>query len=962
MNFRIGDIRKALRLNVNWFTASVLGVDSLTDEEQEELKANDKLPKKSLDLVERSFVLGRLKSILKRAEFGKISYEELVHEANSIKLSPIEELALQQAKLKAAAHIKRIADDIAADVYSELQKASKDTVSEATVRNIIKDEVQLAILNRKTHQELASSLASRLKTKYKKNWSLIAETELHAAKTQGIAQAILSGVDVYSGVGGPDARVSVIPKPTACEDCKGQYLDPNGNPKIFNLGELIANGTNADSNHSKRQGIHIYWKPVLPPLHPRCRCDLQYIPDGASWNNGRLVLENQDLYKQNISKAIGDSSMSPTVKPKGPPGAAKPAGNPAMPGIDSPQGAASKAVAGGSTGPKTVKPGKAKGGGAAGGMEKDYFSKQDYPERPINAIDETDASWVLPKGQSPKYGQQAAQDDSSERNVSNVSENKSIANPHDTVLKHLKTSKIDSMKRIGEDSEGEAGVTASYKVHLEGNGDALMKPNAYADGGVYEAAGYDGLLGGSGLHSCPFGTFAKREEAYYHLHMLFGMSDHIPPTTTRHEGDAEQSMQAWADGYKNLGTFETGGKDLDFRDAVTLAINNAPADKREHLRQRFEELAVMSVIGNHNDHHLNNIMIKPDYSDVIGIDNSCSFGTGLSGHCNGILKSFSRSNMKVKVPDQVMERFEKTTLSDLQRGLKGHVEDWAIGQTFLRMKYVQYLQQHDGYIDPNKIMDGTYGKGDGTEVYQHGLYWDDAKPEGDDPDSHIWRSETYEKLKSKGLTANQLFESFAKQWIEDSLEGDESSTDYKAAVELSRIGVFMGPGMATNPAAYRSSGKHREYENSIKPGYPPKNIKTASGVITKEAKVIGQHKTGVAAPPESSLFGSVEPSDDGSKPLEMESPSSPVKEVSFDNKLENLLEQAEPERKEHVSKLIDSVFDKLLGSKPADGSEALDSNDLLDPALRPADDKPKTVRKVFKKPIEKSARLFVRLD
>lgn len=955
MNFRIGDIRKALRLNVNWFTASVLGVDSLTDEEQEELKANDKLPKKSLDLVERSFVLGRLKSILKRAEFGKISYEELVHEANSIKLSPIEELALQQAKLKAAAHIKRIADDIAADVYSELQKASKDTVSEATVRNIIKDEVQLAILNRKTHQELASSLASRLKTKHKKNWSLIAETELHAAKTQGIAQAILSGVDVYSGVGGPDARVSVIPKPTACEDCKGQYLDPNGNPKIFNLGELIANGTNADSNHSKRQGIHIYWKPVLPPLHPRCRCDLQYIPDGASWNNGRLVLENQDLYKQNISKAIGDSSMSPTVKPKGPPGSAKPAGNPAMPGIDSPQGAASKAVAGGSTGPKTVKPGKAKGGGAAGGVEKDYFSKQDYPERPINAIDETDASWVLPKGQSPKYGQQASQDDSSERNVANVSENKSIANPHDTVLNHLKTSKIDSKKRIGETEGDVAGFSESYKVHLEGNGSALMKPSAFS-GTVQGLWAEAGDLPAAGCQAIPYGTFAKREEAYYQLNMALGMTSHVPPTTTRHEDDIENSMQAWSEGYVNLGTSEAENKGHDHLDAVGLALDNCPPDKKEHFRHKLEEIAIMAIIGNHNDQHLDNIMISPDYSDAVAIDNSFSIGTGLLGHANGVIVSMARKNMKVKVPDSLMQRINNTTLSDLQRSLSGYMEDWAIGQTYLRMQYVKYLQENDGYIDQAKIIDGSYGDGNGNENYAHWLWWPDAKKvEGGH--TVAYKSQMYEDRKAKGLTANQLFESFAKQWMDDALDGDENSPEFKAAAELSRVGVFMGAGFATNPAAYRSEGKHRDYERSIKPGYPPKNVKTASGVITKEAHLAGLGKTGISL--EHQFFSTSPEVEDGSKPIEMESSSGPVKEVNFEDKLDNLMEKEDPERKEHVSKLIDSVFDKLLGSKPEDGSEALDSNELLDPALKP---QPKTARKIFKKPIEKSSRLYVRLD
>lgn len=99
-----------------------------------------------------------------------------------------------------------------------------------------------------------------------------------------------------------------------------------------------------------------------------------------------------------------------TPKPPKPPGSTQ---KPTMPN-------APKAPGSPSPGPKPASvPGQAKqpsqpgspgggGGGASSAVKKTYFPKSQYPDRPINAIDETAASWVLPEGQNPKYGDKGA--------------------------------------------------------------------------------------------------------------------------------------------------------------------------------------------------------------------------------------------------------------------------------------------------------------------------------------------------------------------------------------------------------------------------------------------------------------------------------------------------------------------------------------------------------------------------
>lgn len=66
----------------------------------------------------------------------------------------------------------------------------------------------------------------------------------------------------------------------ACRYCLNAYTT-NGygsKPVIFDLSELIANGTNIGRKSKD-------WKPVLTNIHPFCRCNLRYIPDGYEWDD-----------------------------------------------------------------------------------------------------------------------------------------------------------------------------------------------------------------------------------------------------------------------------------------------------------------------------------------------------------------------------------------------------------------------------------------------------------------------------------------------------------------------------------------------------------------------------------------------------------------------------------------------------------------------------------------------------
>lgn len=105
----------------------------------------------------------------------------------------------------------------------------------------------------------------------------IASTELQRAHDMGRAHDI---AERY----GADARVFKRTGKDACKSCHAAYDDESGQPRIFLLSELQANG----DNFGKKQKE---WLPTVGPLHPNCHCTLYRMPTGATFDDeGRIVL------------------------------------------------------------------------------------------------------------------------------------------------------------------------------------------------------------------------------------------------------------------------------------------------------------------------------------------------------------------------------------------------------------------------------------------------------------------------------------------------------------------------------------------------------------------------------------------------------------------------------------------------------------------------------------------------
>lgn len=817
---KIKAIRQAIRTHVNWLVSAVVGSDYLTDSELKEVRSL-KLKYEFIDDPYFAYYLGKKKAEDKPSKYKTLTWKEFLSYTRDRELSPTQLNSVRFARDSTAVHIKSFTDDLANDIFKDLQKTVGDTITEATLREIVQDETSHAVLENKSYAEFASALDARLKTKGKKDWEKIARTELHAAKQQGYVDTVVSREGIYSKSDGIDSKVSIITQPGACADCIKLYTN-DGNPKIFILRDLISNGIN--TKHKKVNGIHIHWKPVVPPGHPSCYCQVMFIPPGYSWIDGKLTLTD----KEELSKAF-EGSMGPKKTPT----------PPSLPGVASP----------GQTG--NVK-NMAAPGQQGTGIEYEYWpTGRGKPPKEGGWESYKKKDGLLGHRRPKGSGGGGSTPEPEKDPVQTQAEAKAwgkTPKPADLVLTHLEKGAIVHQEELGD----AAGVTESWRVTIEGNGRGIMKPPAFSTGAMAFAM-QAGLSGADGAGSCPVGTGHIREKAAFYAARALGV-DKIPPTVTRsHEGQPV-SIQAWSE---TKGTISSKIAKGEFGDVSEFPLDdqgnpyitnetkyimsNLSPEKKEKFLAGAAEATALAIVINHNDQHFGNVLIDDDMNFSF-IDNSFSLGNSTFGNKVQIHCELHNLGHKVKVPDHMMERFATTTFNDLKRSMGDHIEDWAVGQTFLRMKYVEYLQKTEGHLDYEKFRpvlragasDETLTKLQKQHDYDPKYVKSIGQLKGA-PHSYFWsgseseQADDYANRKENGLLSHQMFDSFGKQWIIDGMQKPEGHPDRIAAEELAVLGVFMDPagGFTLNPQDYRAEGKHRAYEDSIKPGYPPANVKAA---------------------------------------------------------------------------------------------------------------------------------------
>jgi len=246
------------------------------------------IPENATTLIKNAYVLGKIIQMMGEDSVKHMTYDDLKDKAKRVALTKTEQNSLAYAEQNAAQYVTALGHKMSTNVTTKIVGASKQANLIAFQRNLIKDKVAEAILNRDTRGKLASELYHSLED-WNRDWKRVAHTELWNAKLQGEVVSILQGDTIHKNTKGGETQVFRRPAPDACKHCKRLYLEADGvTPKVFVLAELIGNGDNVGKKT-------IDWQPTTHTTHPNCTCPIAVLPEGFGFDElGNLEFKGDE--------------------------------------------------------------------------------------------------------------------------------------------------------------------------------------------------------------------------------------------------------------------------------------------------------------------------------------------------------------------------------------------------------------------------------------------------------------------------------------------------------------------------------------------------------------------------------------------------------------------------------------------------------------------------------------------
>jgi hypothetical protein len=278
---QILEIQKIIELHHNAFIANTIGHGAIPDEVLKDLKEKGLLKEDVLHIVKEAYLYGTALTKINDENASKMSYSQFraYMKKNPIPLSSIEKRAVVMAQVSAGQYCKGLGNTVQKDTQSLLIEADKQL--RIRFEDDIKNTAAINIGKRESIEKLKSDLGWKT-ADWGRDLKRIAVTEIGFARHQGQADSLKQK---YSG---EDIFVARIPNPDACEHCVRLFLGPDGQPRIFKLSTLEANGSNVGRKARD-------WRPVIGPIHPNCVCPMIRIPNGWGFNESGEVIPNGKL-------------------------------------------------------------------------------------------------------------------------------------------------------------------------------------------------------------------------------------------------------------------------------------------------------------------------------------------------------------------------------------------------------------------------------------------------------------------------------------------------------------------------------------------------------------------------------------------------------------------------------------------------------------------------------------------
>lgn len=247
-------VQKIVEKHHNAFVVSAIGPEAVDPGVLTELEQAG-LIEGHLNSVEQAYLYGQLLGILQNKATANMSFDAFQKyvRKNPIPLSVPEQRAVKFAQLSAAGYLKGLGNKVNQQTGNILIEA--DSKLRAKLERVVRDKTAQNIAKRETAKQLKSDLGWASKD-WTRDWDRIAVTEKQTAMQTGLADHIAKRY-------GEEALVAKRSMPDACKHCDRLYNGPDGNPRIFPLSTLVANGTNVGKKTAE-------WQAVIGTVHPHC--------------------------------------------------------------------------------------------------------------------------------------------------------------------------------------------------------------------------------------------------------------------------------------------------------------------------------------------------------------------------------------------------------------------------------------------------------------------------------------------------------------------------------------------------------------------------------------------------------------------------------------------------------------------------------------------------------------------
>lgn len=262
----LSSIDQVVERNFLDFMISIVGYDILSEEDKQRANILG-LVEINRPLITSLYLIARSRA--SDANKRSVNLRDLIAAANLSSIVPI----TSDTQAYSLEHAKR-------EMYEALLNAKED----------LKKRIRQAVLHvNDTHHKMEVANKNPSREESTQRLAQMITTLLSTVNSSFVRAATVSFTNLVNnavmdqaqttnsilGVKADQIRVYKVVKNDGrlCSWCSSFYQDKNGNPKIYTLAELAANGTNDGEPKSN-------WKPVIGSTHPRCRCQLHFLLPG----------------------------------------------------------------------------------------------------------------------------------------------------------------------------------------------------------------------------------------------------------------------------------------------------------------------------------------------------------------------------------------------------------------------------------------------------------------------------------------------------------------------------------------------------------------------------------------------------------------------------------------------------------------------------------------------------------